>query len=141
MSRIVMVMVAVGYVLATVGSSTAPRPSVYRIDHVADGDTVTLGNGQRVRLVQIDTPEVYFGVECYGRRASAVTKGLLPLGTRVRLLPEPATDAQKTLPSEHFGQLAKRAARRQLTVSPRLGEHPGELAKRTARGSCPIPST
>jgi micrococcal nuclease len=73
-------------------ANSAPRPSVYRIDHVADGDTVTLRNGQRVRLVQTDTPEVYFGVECYGRQASAMTKRLLPPGTRVRLCPEPATD-------------------------------------------------
>ena len=62
------------------------------IDHVADGDTVALRNGQRVRLIQIDTPEVYFGTECYGPQASATTKRLLPPGTRVRLLPEPATD-------------------------------------------------
>jgi endonuclease YncB( thermonuclease family) len=53
---------------------------------------VTLRNGQRVRLVQVDTPEVYFAVECYGRAASAVTKRLLPTGTRVRLIAEPATD-------------------------------------------------
>ena len=45
-----------------------------------------------MRFVQIDTPEVYFGAECYGRQASAVTKRLLPPGTRVRLLAEPATD-------------------------------------------------
>jgi micrococcal nuclease len=49
-------------------------------------------NGQRVRLVQIDTHEVYFGTECYGRQASAVTRRLLPPGTGVRLAPEPATD-------------------------------------------------
>jgi endonuclease YncB( thermonuclease family) len=58
------------------------QPSVYVIDHVADGDTVALRNGQRVRLVQIDTPEVYFGTECYGPQASATTKRLLPPGTR-----------------------------------------------------------
>ena len=29
-----------------------------RIDHVVDGDTVALTTGARVRLVQIDTPEV-----------------------------------------------------------------------------------
>jgi endonuclease YncB( thermonuclease family) len=67
--------------------------AVYRIDHVADGDTVTLANGQRVRLVQIDTPEVYFGLECYGRRSSTITKQLLPPGTLVRLSSEPATDS------------------------------------------------
>jgi endonuclease YncB( thermonuclease family) len=65
---------------------------VYRIARVADGDTLTLANGQRVRLVQIDTPEVYFGAECYGRAASNETKRLLPIGTRVRLMVEPATD-------------------------------------------------
>jgi endonuclease YncB( thermonuclease family) len=63
------------------------------IDHVADGDTVALRNGQRVRLVQVDTPEVYFGTECYGPQASATTKRLLPAGTLVRLFTEPATDS------------------------------------------------
>jgi endonuclease YncB( thermonuclease family) len=81
--------------LVTLGLSasnvTAASP-VYRIDHVVDGDTVALRNGQRVRLVQIDTPEVFFGAECYGRAASRRTKLLPPAGTRVRLLPEPATD-------------------------------------------------
>ena len=65
---------------------------VYRVDHVADGDTLTLTNGQRVRLVQIDTPEVSFNAECYGAQASAETKRLLPPGTEVRLQVEPATD-------------------------------------------------
>jgi endonuclease YncB( thermonuclease family) len=65
---------------------------VYVIDHVIDGDTVALRNGQRVRLVRIDPPEVYFGTECYGPEASATTKRLLPPGTRIRLLVEPATD-------------------------------------------------
>jgi endonuclease YncB( thermonuclease family) len=60
------------------------------VDH--DGDTIALRNGQRVRLVQIDTPEVFFGVECYGRAASRTTKALLPVGSRVRLFVEPATD-------------------------------------------------
>jgi micrococcal nuclease len=65
---------------------------VGRIDHVADGDTVDLTNGARIRLVQIDTPEVYGSPECYGKQASAITKQLLPPGTAVRLAAEPATD-------------------------------------------------
>jgi endonuclease YncB( thermonuclease family) len=73
-------------------SSNASSATVARIDHVADGDTVTLTNGRRVRLVQIDTPEVYFGTECYGAQASATTKRLLPPGTVVRLFVEPKTD-------------------------------------------------
>ena len=78
--------------LALAPAAGSAPPSVYRIDHVADDDTVTLRNGQRVRLVQIDTPEVYFGTECYGKAAFALTKRLLPSGTLARLLVEPATD-------------------------------------------------
>ncbi len=66
--------------------------ALYRVDRVIDGDTIALRNGQHVRLVQIDTPEVYFGVECYGRAASLTTERLLPAGSRVRLFAEPATD-------------------------------------------------
>jgi endonuclease YncB( thermonuclease family) len=66
--------------------------SLYRIARVVDGDTVYLTSGAKIRLVQIDTPEVYFGAECYGEAASAATKRLLPPGTAVRLAPEPATD-------------------------------------------------
>ena len=72
--------------LAIASAAFGVSPSTYRIDHVTDGDTVVLRNGQKVRLVQIDTPEVYFGTECYGREASATTRRLLPPGTRVWLL-------------------------------------------------------
>jgi micrococcal nuclease len=37
-----------------------------------------------VRLIGVDTPEVYGEVECYGRRASAFVRRLLPVGSRVR---------------------------------------------------------
>ena len=95
-------------VLAAVAPSAgAKRPlSVYRIGHVVDGDTVTLMNGQRVRLVQIDTPEVYFGTECYGRAASRWTKRMLPAGTRVRLLADPATDR-----ADRYGRLLRYVVR------------------------------
>ena len=72
--------------LAVVLSITGAAPAsvsvgrLGRIDHVADGDTVDLTNGAKIRLVQIDTPEVYFRPECYGKQASAITKRLLPPG-------------------------------------------------------------
>jgi micrococcal nuclease len=94
---------------APVGSGAAaskPAGPIARIDHVADGDTVDLTNGARVRLVQIDTPEVYFRPECYGRRASATTKGLLPPGTLVRLTVEPATDRV-----DEYGRLLRYVSR------------------------------
>ena len=73
---------------------------------VADGDTITLGNGQRVRLVQIDTPEVYFTQECFGPESSARTKKLLPPGTRVHLFTEPAGDRV-----DNFGRLLRYVVR------------------------------
>lgn len=52
---------------------------------VVDGDTVVLSGipagkrdgrteGRHARLIGIDTPEVYGGVDCFGRQASAFTK-------------------------------------------------------------------
>jgi endonuclease YncB( thermonuclease family) len=76
-------------------AATAPNAG-YRVDHVVDGDTIYLTNGAKVRLVQIDTPEVYFGVECYGRQSSAL-KRLLPADTKVRLAVGPATDRDDQL--------------------------------------------
>jgi micrococcal nuclease len=77
-----------------------------RIDHVADGDTVDLTNGAKVRLVQIDTPEVYFTPECYGAEASRITKRLLPPGTLVRLTGEPSTDS-----IDRYGRLLRYVVR------------------------------
>lgn len=73
-------------------SSAARRTVVEyaRVTHVVDGDTVDVrlgsGRAQRVRLLGIDTPEVYNGVECGGPAASAAMKRMLPVGTRVRLV-------------------------------------------------------
>ena len=94
MGRLFAVLVLALALAALVGGQRAHAKAVgaFRVDHVVDGDTIALQNGARVRLVQIDTPEVYFQRECYGRESSAVTKRLLPPGTLVRLLPEPAAD-------------------------------------------------
>jgi endonuclease YncB( thermonuclease family) len=73
-------------------SARSASLSTYRVTRGIDGDTIELGNGQHVRLVQIDTPEVYFEPECFGHQASAATERLLPYGTLVRLAVEPATD-------------------------------------------------
>ena len=103
--------------LALTAPNAASVSTIYRIDHVTDGDTVVLQNGQRVRLVQIDTPEVYFGTECYGPQASATTKRLLPSGAVVRLTPEPATDRL-----DQYGRLLRYVvrARDRLNVNIRL---------------------
>ncbi|MEX2394010.1 MAG: thermonuclease family protein [Actinomycetota bacterium] len=59
-----------------------------RVVHVTDGDTVVLDGidvgkvhratgGRSARFIGIDTPEVYGGVECFGREASAFTGRML----------------------------------------------------------------
>ena len=65
-----------------------------RITHVVDGDTVdvrlrTTGKVRRVRMIGINSPEVYGKVQCGGRAASRSLKRLLPVGTRVRLVSDP----------------------------------------------------
>jgi micrococcal nuclease len=76
----------------TVPASASAATHAGVIDHVADGDTVVLSSGETIRLVQIDTPEVYGDTECYGRQASALTESILPVGTRVRIATDPGLD-------------------------------------------------
>jgi endonuclease YncB( thermonuclease family) len=94
--RLLLVSLGAVLVFAPTAGGAANRSlagQLARIDRVVDGDTVALTDGRHVRLVQIDTPEVYFSAECYGKQASTITKHLLPPGTAVRLLREPKTDA------------------------------------------------
>ncbi len=78
-------------VIAAAGCTDEAPPADGVVEHVVDGDTVDVVLGdrhERVRLIGIDTPEVYVQdgpPECYGPEASAYTKQLLPEGTRVRL--------------------------------------------------------
>ncbi|MGH3025819.1 MAG: thermonuclease family protein [Gaiellaceae bacterium] len=86
------------------------------VDHVADGDTIVLRGNVTVRLVQIDTPEVYFHPECFGEQASEETKRLLHRGTLVRLAREPATSSTDT-----YGRLLRYVIRQDgLNVNLRL---------------------
>jgi micrococcal nuclease len=62
----------------------APDAREAIVTRVSDGDTIALSSVGKVRLIGIDTPEVYGGVECFGRAASAFTKRVLHPGTRVR---------------------------------------------------------
>ena len=110
--------IAVTVVAAAIGASNAASSTpAHRVARVIDGDTIALGNGQRVRLVQIDTPEVYGGYECYGPAASATAKRLLPKGTRVLLQLEPASD-----PVDRYGRLLRYVirARDGLNINVRL---------------------
>jgi micrococcal nuclease len=55
-----------------------------RVTKHTDGDTLWLSGIGKVRLIGVDTPEVFGGAECFGRRASAFVEELAPLGAEVR---------------------------------------------------------
>ena len=55
-----------------------------RVTKHTDGDTLWLSGIGKVRLIGVDTPEVFGEVECYGREASAFVERILPLGSEVR---------------------------------------------------------
>ncbi len=79
-------------VLVLAAPAGAGQAQFFRIQYVIDGDTVVLANGEHVRLVQIDAPEVYPQAECYGPQARAVLRRLLPPGTTVRVEADPKLD-------------------------------------------------
>ncbi len=60
------------------------RRTIERVTKHTDGDTLWLSRIGKVRLIGMDTPEVYGGVECFGREASAFVERTVPLGTEVR---------------------------------------------------------
>lgn len=76
------------------GSSGPVRRHWGNVVRVTDGDTLSVriaGVGVRsVRILGIDTPEVYGGAECGGDTASAQMGRLAPVGSRVRLQSDPS---------------------------------------------------
>lgn len=74
---------------ATVAEAPAPPPppkkaQTFAVASITDGDTIRLANGKRVRLVQIDAPELRGG-ECYGASARKDLRTLVSTNSRVRL--------------------------------------------------------
>jgi endonuclease YncB( thermonuclease family) len=88
-----------------------------RVVSVTDGDTVKVQIKRRqrdVRLIGIDTPEVYGGVECGGRQASRSMRRMLDRGDRVRLVRDRSQDAR-----DRYGRLLRYVQRRGRDVGKR----------------------
>lgn len=103
------------------GGNSGGGTSVIRqnavVTKVVDGDTVRVrilpGRALRdVRLIGIDTPEVYGGTECWGPQASAALKRILPVGTRVRLASDRTQDR-----SDRYGRLLRYLSKGRLNVN------------------------
>ena len=74
--------------LVTLLSAANP---VFHVARVIDGDTLLLSNGERVRLIGVDTPELHHPlkpVQYFAREASEFTRKMVE-GKRVRLEYEP----------------------------------------------------
>ena len=78
---------------------------------VADGDTLVLTDGRRVRLVQLDAPELGAG-ECHGAQATRTLEALVPPGTEIRLQTDPALDQE-----DDFGRVLAYVFRGETNVN------------------------
>lgn len=86
---------------AVLASSASSRTESFRVASVYDGDTLTVTTGAKVRLLQIDTPELGSG-ECYSRKAATELKRLAPRGAEVSLVADPSLDER-----DRFGRLLR----------------------------------
>ena len=71
------------------GAPTATAAS--NVAKIVDGDTITMSNGEKVRLIQIDTPELT-SKECYGSEARLALSKLLNQPGKVSLTTDPKLD-------------------------------------------------
>jgi len=94
--------------------AATPTSAAYRVSRVIDGDTLDLGNGQRVRLVQIDTPELGSG-ECYSRASRKALLRLAPEGGLVTLEADPALDSV-----DRYGRILRYVKHDGVNVNVRL---------------------
>ena len=65
-----------------------------------DGDTILLSDGSRVRLVQVDAPEL--GIECWGDEAADALGRLAPRRSVLRLERDPGLDDK-----DRYGRLLR----------------------------------
>lgn len=87
LARVTLAVVAtlsVGGAAACAEEQPAALEEQATVQRVADGDSLVLEGGDRVRLLQIDAPELGEG-ECYGREALRALQQLLQPGDRVVL--------------------------------------------------------
>lgn len=85
------------------GGTGNPRGAT--VSGIADGDTIEVhrrGRTEDVRLIGIDTPEVYLGEECGGAQASASIKRMLEIGDRVHLVRDRSQDNR-----DRYGRLLR----------------------------------
>jgi micrococcal nuclease len=78
--------VGASFALAPIGgcSGSPCGPSEAKVARVLDGDTVELENGDKIRYLLVDTPEVSGGGDCYGSNAAQFNSDLV-LGKTIQI--------------------------------------------------------
>ncbi len=79
----------------------SPVQAAPRITAIVDGDTIRLGSGKYVRLIQIDTPE-HQGDECYAIESQNALANLLNRKGKVRFVTDPELDQ-----TDRYGRLLR----------------------------------
>ena len=92
-------------------SGAAPSADVAVVSAIYDGDTLSLRDGRRVRLLQIDTPELGSG-DCYSRAARTALLALAPPGSSVRLEADARLDRV-----DRYGRLLRYVVRAGVNVN------------------------
>lgn len=72
-------------------SGTPAAKAANNVSRIIDGDTIQMKNGEKVRLIQIDTPELS-GNECFGLNAKIELTKLLKSDGKVELIADPKLD-------------------------------------------------
>ena len=106
-----LVLSAAAAVTDEASSSASRTQETAVVASVYDGDTLRLRGGRRVRLLQIDTPELGSG-ECYSRAARAALLSLAPPGKRIVLESDPALDR-----IDRYGRLLRYVKRNGANVN------------------------
>jgi micrococcal nuclease len=101
-------------VSTAVASNHEASADVAVVASVYDGDTLRLRDGRRVRLLQIDTPELGSG-ECYSRAARTALLRLAPIGRPVVLEIDPHLDRV-----DGYGRLLRYVKRNGINVNVEL---------------------
>lgn len=78
---------------------------------IGDGDSLSVAGGKRVRLVQIDAPELG-SAECYAREARAALLRLVPVGSTIALEADPRLDQ-----FDRYGRLLRYVRRGTMNVN------------------------
>ncbi|WP_309649907.1 thermonuclease family protein [Nocardioides sp.] len=100
------------------GGGSQPEPTrrqKAKIVRVIDGDTYEVkligGPKRTVRVLGIDTPEVFGGKECGGPAASKAAKKMLPVGTRVLLISDNTQDLK-----DRYGRILRYVIKGKIDV-------------------------